>query len=105
MKYFAINQNSCISNKTNKEQKQKVMRTFKKALKEAIKKANEIHGFVIDNAALSILFVKVESNYSDEYITKKAIRYKLSSAEKAERALEDEKKEKEISKGLSFLNF
>lgn len=75
------------------------MRTFKKALKEAIRKANEIHGVVIDNRALCILFVKVESNYSDEYITKKEIRYKLSEDEKkAERA-------KEISKGLSFLNF
>lgn len=84
------------------------MRTFKKALKEAIRKANEIHGVVIDNRALCILFVKVESNYSDEYITKKEIRYKLSEDEKAERALEDEKRErraKEISKGLSFLNF
>ena len=102
MKYFAINQNSCTSNKTNKEQK--VMRTFKKALKEAIRKANEIHGFVIDNRALCILFVKVESN-SDEYITRREIRYKLSEDEKAIRAIEDEKKEKEISKGLSFLNF
>ena len=81
------------------------MRTFKKALKEAIKKANEIHGFVIDNAALSILFVKVESNYSDEYITKKQFRYKLSEDEKAERDEKREKRAKEISKGLSFLNF
>lgn len=84
------------------------MRTFKKALKEAIRKAKEIHGFVIENRELCILFVKVESNYSDEYITKKIIRYKLSEDEKAERALEDEKRErraKEISKGLSFLNF
>ena len=84
------------------------MKTLKKAIKEAIKKANEIHGFVIDNRALCILFVKVEIDYSDEYITKKIIRYKLSADEKAERALEDEKREKkakEISKGLSFLNF
>ena len=84
------------------------MKTLKKAIKEAIKKANEIHGFVIDNRALCILFIKVESNYSDEYITKEEIRYKLSADEKAERALEDEKREKrakEISKGLSFLNF
>ena len=84
------------------------MKTLKKAIKEAIKKANEIHGFVIDNRALCILFIKVESNYSDEYITKKEIRYKLSADEKAKRALEDEKREKrakEISKGLSFLNF
>ena len=84
------------------------MKTLKKAIKEAIKKANEIHGFVIDNRALCILFVKVESDYSDEYITKAEIRYKLSADEKAERALEDEKREKkakEISKGLSFLNF
>ena len=84
------------------------MKTLKKAIKEAIKKANEIHGFVIDNRALCILFVKVESNYSDEYITKEEIRYKLSADEKTERALEDEKREKrakEISKGLSFLNF
>ena len=81
------------------------MKTLNKAIKEAIKKANEIHGFVIDNRALCILFIKVESNYSDEYITKKEIRYKLSADEKAERALEDEKKAKEISKGLSFLNF
>ena len=81
------------------------MKTLNQATKQAIKKANEIHGFVIDNRVLSILFVKVESNYSDEYITKAAIRYKLS---KAERALEDEKREKrakEISKGLNFLNF
>ena len=84
------------------------MKTLNRAIKEAIKKANEIHGFVIDNRALCILFVKVESNYSDEYITKAEIRYKLSADEKAERALEDEKREKrakEISKGLSFLNF
>ena len=84
------------------------MKTLKKAIKEAIKKANEIHGFVIDNRALCILSIKVESNYSDEYITKAEIRYKLSADEKAERALEDEKREKkakEISKGLSFLNF
>ena len=60
------------------------MKTLKKAIKEAIKKANEIHGFVIDNRTLCILFVKVESNYSDEYITKAEIRYKLSADEKAE---------------------
>ena len=81
------------------------MKTLNQAIKEATRKANKVHGFVIDNRALCILFVKVESNYSDEYITKAAIRYKLS---KAERALEDEKREKrakEISKGLSFLNF
>ena len=84
------------------------MKTLKQANKAAIKKAKELHGFVIDNRALCILFVKVESNYSDEYITKEEIRYKLSADEKAERALEDEKREKrakEISKGLSFLNF
>ena len=81
------------------------METLKRAIKKAIKKAKEIHGFVIDNRALCILFVKVESNYSDEYITKAEIRYKLSAEEKAERALEDEKKAKEISKGLNFLNF
>ena len=84
------------------------MKTLNQAIKEAIKKANEIHGFVIDNRALCILFIKVESDYSDEYITQKEIRYKLSADEKAERALEDEKREKgakEISKGLSFLNF
>ena len=84
------------------------MKTLKKAIKEAIKKAKEIHGVVIDNRALCILFVKVEIDYSDEYITKKKIRYKLSADEKAERALEDEKREKkakEISKGLNFLNF
>ena len=81
------------------------MRTFKKAIKKAIKKANEIHGFVIDNRALCILLVKVEKDYSNEYITKAEIRYKLSEEEKAERALEDERKTKEISKGLSFLNF
>ena len=81
------------------------MKTLKQANKAAIKKAKELHGFVIDNRALCILFVKVESNYSDEYITKAEIRYKLSAEEKAERALEDEKKAKSISKGLSFLNF
>ena len=81
------------------------MKTLNRAIKEAKEEAIKIHGFVIDNRALCILFVKVESNYNDEYITKKAIRYKLSEDEKAERALEDEKKEKEISKGLSFLNF
>ena len=74
------------------------MKTLNQAIKEATRKANKVHGFVIDNRALCILFVKVESNYSDEYITKAEIRYKLSSAEKA---LEDEKKAKEIS----FLNF
>ena len=79
------------------------MRTFKKANKEAIKKANEIHGFVVDNRALCILLVKVEKG--DEYITKAEIRYKLSADEKAERALEDERKTKEISNGLNFLNF
>ena len=84
------------------------MKTLNRAIKEAIKKANKVHGFVIDNRVLCILFVKVESNYSDEYITKAEIKYKLSEEEKAERALEDEKREKrakEISKGLSFLNF
>ena len=81
------------------------MKTLNQAIKEAIKKANKIHGFVIDNRALCILSIKVEIDYSDEYITKKEIRYKLSADEKAERALEDEKREKEISKGLSFLNF
>ena len=84
------------------------MTALNQAIKEAIKKANNIHGFVIDNRALWILSIKVESNYSDEYITKEEIRYKLSADEKAERALEDEKREKgakEISKGLSFLNF
>ena len=49
------------------------MKTLNRAMKEAIKKANEIHGVVIDNRALCILFVKVESNYSDEKITKKEI--------------------------------
>ena len=81
------------------------MRTFKKEFKKDNKKAKEIHGFVIDNRALCILLVKVEKDYSDEYITKAEIRYKLSADEKAERALEDERKTKEISKGLSFLNF
>ena len=84
------------------------MKTLNQAIKQAIRKAKEIHGFVIDNKELCVLFVKVESKYSDEYITKKSIRYELSAAEKAERALEDEKREKrakEISKGLSFLNF
>lgn len=84
------------------------MKTLNQAIKKAVEKAVEIHGFVIDNRALCILFVKVESKYRDEYITKKEIRYKLSADEKAERALEDEKREKrakEISKGLSFLNF
>ena len=84
------------------------MKTLNQAIKEANKEANKIGGFVIDNQALCILSIKVESNYSDEYITKEEIRYKLSADEKAERALEDEKREKrakEISKGLSFLNF
>ena len=81
------------------------MKTLNREIKEAIKKANKVHGFVIDNRVLCILFVKVESNYSDEYITKAEIKYKLSEEEKAERALEDERKTKEISKGLSFLNF
>ena len=75
------------------------MKTLNQAIKEAIKKANKIHGFVIDNRALCILYVKVESNY--KYITKKIIRYKLSADEKA---LEDEKKKKGL-KELSFLNF
>ena len=75
------------------------MKTFDKALKEAIKKANETHGFVIDNKAMNILLVKVESRYSDEYITKKIIRYRLSAEEKAER----EKREKRAKeKGLNF---
>ena len=82
-----------------------VMKTLKKAEKEAERKAKEIHGFVIDNRVLCVLFVKTESTHSDEYITQKEIRYKLSEEEKKERASEDEKKEKEISKGLSFLNF
>ena len=84
------------------------MKTLKQAIKEANKEANKIGGFVIDNQALCILFIKVESNYSDEYITKKTIRYELSADEKEERTLEDEKREcdaENISKGLSFLNF
>ena len=81
------------------------MKTLNQAIKEATRKANKVHGFVIDNRALCILFVKVESNYSDEYITKAKIRYKLSAETKAQRALEDEERAKEISKGLSFLNF
>ena len=84
------------------------MKTLKEANKEAIKKANKVHGFVIDNRVLCILLVKVEKDYSDEYITKAEIRYKLSTDEKAERALEDEKREKrakKITRGLSFLNF
>ena len=84
------------------------MKTLKKALREAERKAKEIHGFVIDNRVLCVLFVKTESTHSDEYITQKEIRYKLSEEEKKERASEDEKREKrakEISKGLSFLNF
>ena len=84
------------------------MKTLKEANKEAKQQANKIHVFVIDNRALCILFVKVESNYSDEYITKAEIRYKLSEEEKEIRAMEDEKREKKakkITKGLSFLNF
>ena len=84
------------------------MKTLNQAIKEANKEANKIGGFVIDNRALCILFIKVESNYSDEYITKKSIRYELSADEKEERTLEDEKRAeraKEISKKLSFLNF
>ena len=84
------------------------MKTLNQAIKEATRKANKVHGFVIDNRELCILFVKVESNYSDEYITKAKIKYKLSADKKEERALEDEKREKrakEISNGLSFLNF
>ena len=84
------------------------MKTLKEALKEAEKEAEKINGFVIDNRALSILFIKVQSQYSDEYIKGGEIRYKLSADEKAARALEDEKKErkaKKITKGLSFLNF
>ena len=72
------------------------MKTLKKAIKKAEKKAYETHGFVIDNKAMNILLVKVESRYSDEYITKKIIRYRLSAEEKAER----EKRAKE--KGLNF---
>ena len=79
------------------------MKTLNQAIKEAIKKANKIHGFVIDNRALCILYVKVKSNYSDEYITKAEIRYELSADEKVERVLEDEKKEKRYSKFLNFL--
>ena len=78
------------------------MRTFKKAIKKAIKKANEIHGFVVDNRALCILLVKVEKDYSDEYITKAEIRYKLSEEEKEIRAMEDEKREKKIQKQVPF---
>ena len=81
------------------------MKTLNQAIKEAERKAKEIHGFVIDNRVLCVLFVKTESTHSDEYITQKEIRYKLSEEEKKERASEDEKKEKEISQGLSFLNF
>ena len=81
------------------------MKTLKRAIKEAERKAKEVHGFVIDNKALCILFIKVEKENSDEYITKSRIRYKLSADEKAARALEDEKKAQEISKGLNFLNF
>ena len=84
------------------------MKTLNQAIKEANKEAIKTNGFVIDNRVLCILLVKVESNYSDEYITKAEIRYKLSADEKAERALEDEKREKKakkITRGLSFLNF
>ena len=84
------------------------MKTLNQAIKEAERKAKEIHGFVIDCRALCVLYVKKERKNSDEYITLKKIRYKLSAAEKAIRAMEDEKKAKrakEISKGLSFLNF
>ena len=76
MKYFAINQISCIfvyQIKLIKTKTKNIMRTFKKANKLAIKKANEIHGFVVDNRALCILLVKVEKDYSDEYITKASI--------------------------------
>ena len=84
------------------------MKTSKEAIKEANQQANKINGFVINNRVLNTIFVKVESNYSDEYITKAEIRYKLSEEEKEIRAIEDKKREKrakEISKGLSFLNF
>ena len=46
------------------------MKTLNQAINQAIKEANKIGGFVIDNRALCILFVKVEGDYSDEYITK-----------------------------------
>ena len=84
------------------------MKTLKEAYEEANKEAIKTNGFVIDNRVLNTLFVKVESNYSDEYITKAEIRYKLSEEEKAIRAMEDEKREKrakKITRGLSFLNF
>ena len=58
------------------------MKTLKEAIKEANQQANKINGFVIDNRVLNTIFVKVESNYSDEYITKAEIRYKLSEEEK-----------------------
>ena len=74
------------------------MKTLKKAIKEAERKANETHGFVIDNKAMNILLVKVERRYN-EYITKKIIGYRLSAEEKAER----EKREKRAKeKGLNF---
>ena len=63
------------------------MKTLNQAIKEANKKANKINGFVIDNRVLNTIFVKVESNYSDEYITKAEIRYKLSEEEKEIRAM------------------
>jgi hypothetical protein len=81
------------------------MKTLKEALKKANEEALKVGGFVIDNRALCMLSVKVESEYSDAYVTKAEIRYKLSEDEKAERALEDEKKTKEITKGLSSLGF
>ena len=81
------------------------MKTLNQASREAIKKAKKVHGFVIDNRALCTLLVKVESEYGDEYITKAAIRYKLSEAEKAADNEKREKRAKEISKGFNFLNF
>ena len=88
MKYFAINQNSCIfvhQIRQIKNKKQRVMKTLKEANKEAKQQANKINGFVIDNRVLNTLFVKVESNYSDEYITKAEIKYKLSAEEKEDK--------------------
>ena len=84
------------------------MKTLKEAIKAAKKEAEKINGFIIDNRALSMILIKVESKYSDEYILKDKIRYKLSAEEKAERDFEDEKREKkakEISSSLNFLNF
>jgi hypothetical protein len=81
------------------------MKTLKEALKKANEEALKVGGFVIDNRALCMLSVKVESAHSDEYITKARVRYKLSAEEKKKRELEDEKKTKEISKGLSSLGF